>query len=73
MQYISCAKSLGALHHAHFGNHFDLCNDIRGKYFYKKVKIIPSKFCNNAKFFPRPKDPKVQKSSNVEKVFTENI
>ena len=45
----------------------------RGKYFYKKVKIIPSKFCNNAKFFPRPKDPKVQKSSNVEKVFTENI
>ena len=47
--------------------------DSRGKYFYKKVKIIPSKFCNNAKFFPRPKDPKVQKSSNVEKVFTENI
>ena len=45
----------------------------RGKYFYKKVKIVPSKFCNNAKFFPRPKDPKVQKSSNVEKVFTENI
>ena len=45
----------------------------RGKYFYKKVKIIPSKFCNNAKFFPRPKDPKVQKSSNVEKIFTENI
>ena len=45
----------------------------RGKYFYKKVKVIPSKFCNNVKFFPRPKDPKVQKSSNVEKVFTENI
>ena len=39
----------------------------------KKVKIIPTKFCNNVKFFPRPKDPKVQKSSNVEKVFTENI
>ena len=33
----------------------------RGKHFYKKVNIIPTKFCNNAKFFPRPKDPKVQK------------
>ena len=36
-------------------------NSFRGKYFYKKVKIIPSEFWNYAKLFPGPKVQKMIK------------